>query len=272
MKAVNLVPSESRRSSSALSGLNVGTTAVFAALGLGLALTVAYVILANGVTTRKDELVKVTAQSAAAQQQVAKLKPYADLEALRQSLLERVRSLSGGRYDWPTTLSRIARALPADTTLTNFDGTPGTQASAAPAAAPAASGGSEAPAAAAPAPAAAPATGPTVDLQGCTPSHVAVARVIDRLRSVEGVSSVSLQSSTLAAKDASSASSPASSPAASGSGTSGCPRAETFKLTIQLSAPAAPAAPAAGATTTPTPSPAPASPQASTGTASGGNS
>jgi hypothetical protein len=252
MKAVNLVPSEARRSSSALSGLNVGTTAVFAALGLGLALTVAYVILANGVTTRKDELAKVTAQSVAAQQQVAKLKPYADLEALRESLLERVRSLSGGRYDWPTALSRIARALPKDTTLTNFDGTPATtQASSAPAAAPAASGGSEgsAPAAAASAPAAAPANGPTVNLQGCTPSHVAVARVIDRLRAVEGVSS-------------------------SGStGETTCPGAETFKLTIQLSAPAAPAAPAAGATpSTTTSSPAPASPQASTGIASGGNS
>jgi Tfp pilus assembly protein PilN len=259
MKAVNLVPREARRSSGAVSGLNVGTTAVFAVLGLGLALTVAFVILANGVTTRKDELSKLGAQSNATQQQVAKLKPYADLEALRESLLERVRSLAGGRYDWPTALSRIARALPADTTLTSFDG------SKAAAAAPAAAG---APAS----PTAAPASGPTVTLSGCTPSHVAVAGVIDRLRSVDGVAAVSLQSSTVKATDG-----------ASAAGSSdGCPRAEQFKLTIQLAAPAAsaPAAapnPAAGATPaaptpTPTPSPAPASPQASTGAAPGGNS
>jgi Tfp pilus assembly protein PilN len=251
MKAVNLVPREARRSSSAVSGLNVGTTAVFAVLGLGLALSVAFVILANGVTTRKDELSKLGRQSTAAQQQVAQLKPYADLEALRESLLERVRSLAGGRYDWPTALSRIARALPADTTLTSFDG------SKAAAPAPAAAG----------APTAAPASGPTVTLSGCTPSHVAVAGVIDRLRSVDGVAAVSLQSSTVKSADG-------------GGGDQTCPRAEQFKLTMQLDAPAGPAAPAAPdaaagaspATTTPTPSPAPASPQASTGAAPGGNS
>jgi Tfp pilus assembly protein PilN len=260
MKAINLVPREARRQNGSLNNLNIGTTAVFAVLGLALAIIVAYVILANGVTTRKDELAKVNAQSAAAQQQVAKLKPYADLEALRMSLLDRVRNLAGGRYDWPTALSRIARALPKDTTLTEFDGTKGADAPAAPAGAPAAPAGSTA-----------PASGPTVSLSGCTPSHVAVARVIDRLRSVEGVASVALQSSTIQAASA------------SGSGSAeGCSRAEQFKLTIQLSAPAQPAAAAApaagqaaaGATTTtpPTSSPAPVSPQASTGAASGGNS
>jgi Tfp pilus assembly protein PilN len=254
MKAINLVPRESRRSSGALSGLGIGTTAVFAALGLGLALTVAYVILANGVTTRKDELAKLGRQSNAAQRQVAALKPYADLEALRTSLLDRVRNLAGGRYDWPTALSRIARALPGDTTLTSFDGS---------AAATAAPGAPAAPAGSTP-----PANGPKVTLAGCTPSHVAVAGVIDRLRSVQGVSSVALQSSTVATGDASSG---------SAGGASGCPRAEQFKLTVQLEAPtvpaAAPATAATGAaTTTPTPSPAPASPQASTGAASGGNS
>jgi len=59
MKAVNLVPRESRRGSGTLSGLGIGTTAIFAALGLGLALSVAYVILANGVTSRKDQLAKL---------------------------------------------------------------------------------------------------------------------------------------------------------------------------------------------------------------------
>jgi hypothetical protein len=247
MKAVNLVPREARRSSGALSGLGIGTTAVFAALGVGLALTVAYVILANGVTTRKDDLAKVTAQSTAAQAQVVKLKPYADLEALRTSLLDRVRELADGRFDWPTALSRIARAMPADTTLTNFDGTKGASSGAAPASPGAASG-----------------SGPTVALSGCTPSHVSVARVIDRLRAIEGVASVALQSATVK-KDG---------------GSTECPTAESFKLTVQLAAPTPDAAaPAAGqtgtpgaTTTTPSPSPAPASPQASVAAATGGNS
>jgi Tfp pilus assembly protein PilN len=262
MKAVNLLPREARRSggSGALSGLGIGTTAVFAALGLALALTVAYVILANGVTTRKDELAKLNRQSTAAQRDAVALKPYADLEQLRESLLDRVRTLAGGRFDWPTALSRIARALPKDTTLTNFTGNPGAASAAATPAATTPADASATPA---------PASGPTVNLEGCTPSHIAVARVIDRLRAVSGVDSVSLQSSTVAAASTGSA-----------APTGGCPGAEQFKLTVQLSAPAIPAAPAAAAqapaagapTPTPTPSPAPASPQASTGAAPGGTS
>src|SRR5205807_6467454 len=90
MKAVNLLPREARRGSGSLSDLGIGTTAVFAALGLALALVVAYVVLANGVTNRTHTLSDLQAQSAAAEQQVAKLKPYADLEQLRESLLDRV--------------------------------------------------------------------------------------------------------------------------------------------------------------------------------------
>ena len=262
MKAINLVPRESRRGTGTLSGLGIGTTAIFAVLGLGLALSVAYVILANGVTSRQDQLAKLNQQSNATVAEVNSLKPYADLEGLRESLLDRVRSLADGRYDWPTTLSRIARALPSDTTLTSFDGGgSGSSSSSAPAAT----------AGAAPA-GTTPSSGPTVTLSGCTPSHQAVAGVIDRLRSVDGVAAVSLQSSTISA----------SSDAASGSS---CPGAEQFKLTVQMAAPAAPATPATGApagttaapgttTTTPsTPSPAGAStPTASTGTAPGGTS
>ena len=257
MKAVNLVPREARLGTGALSGLGIGTTAIFAALGLGLALSVAYVILANGVTSRKDQLNKLNQQSNATVAEVNSLKPYADLESLRESLLDRVRALADGRYDWPTTLSRIARALPSDTTLTSFNGSgSGSSSGSAPAATPGA--------------AATPSSGPTIGLSGCTPSHDAVAGVIDRLRSVNGVASVSLQSSTVSA----------SSDAASGTGCSG---SEQFKLTVQMAAPAAPApaatgaaagAPASPGTTSTTPStPSPASsPTASTGAAPGGNS
>lgn len=266
MKAVNLLPREARRGSGSLSDLGIGTTAVFAALGLALALVVAYVVLANGVTNRTHTLSDLQAQSAAAEQQVAKLKPYADLEQLRESLLDRVRTLAGGRYDWPTMLSRLARALPSDTTLTSFDGSPASAGSTAPAPAAAPPAAAAAGAAATTAP---PAVGPTVALSGCTPSNDAVAGVIDRLRSVQGVASVTLQSSTVVTGGA------------GGPASGGCTGAEQFKLSIQLDAPAPPpAAPtttpgagtAAPGTTTPAPSTAATSPQASAGTGTGGNS
>jgi Tfp pilus assembly protein PilN len=166
MKAVNLLPDGARRSSLSVRSVGGSTAALFGALALGLVLVAGYVVLANGVTSRQDRLAELGRQQAAAEQQVAKLKPYADLEALRTSLLQQVRTLADDRYDWPKALDRLARAFPSDTTLSSFDGTK-TDA------------------------------GPTVSLKGCTPSHERVAVVIDRLRAVKGVNGVALQSSTL---------------------------------------------------------------------------
>src|SRR3954469_2929451 len=146
MKAINLVPREQRRSFGALQGLGLGTTALFGALSVAFVVVAAYVVLANGVTAKKDELAQVNAEQTAATRQVAQLKPYADLEQLRTSLLERVRTVAGGRYDWPGSLARIARAFPADAKLSSLDGT-----------------------------AASADKGPTISLSGCTPSHDAAA-------------------------------------------------------------------------------------------------
>src|SRR4051812_33951025 len=170
MKAINLVPREQRRSFGALQGLGLGTSALFGALSLALVVVAAYVVLANGVTSKKDQLAQVNAEQAAATRQVAQLKPYADLEQLRTSLLERVRSVAGSRYDWPGTLARIARAFPANASLDSLDGS-------------AADG----------------TTGPSIALTGCTPSHDSVAGLIDRLRAVQGVAGVALKSSKVGA-------------------------------------------------------------------------
>jgi Tfp pilus assembly protein PilN len=227
MKAVNLLPREAQRSFSAVRGLGTGTTALLAVLGLAFVVAVGYVVVANSVTSKKDELAKVNALQASADQQANKLKPYSDLEAARVALVQRVQSLTGGRYDWPETLDRVARALPANAKLTALNGT--------------------APSATA---------GPSIALNGCTPSHDAVANVIDRLRAVKGVDAVTLQSSTIASK--------------SGATAAGddCPGAETFQMTLQLTGTGtaaaaatttAPAAPGTAATSATPAAPAPTS-------------
>jgi Tfp pilus assembly protein PilN len=199
---------------------------------------VAYVVLSNTLATKREKLTNIQALQAVTDQQVAKLKPYADLEDARTALLERVRTLAGNRYDWPATLSRIARALPADALLTDLNGAAGAQG----------------------------VGSPTIALSGCTPSHNGAAALIDRLRAVKGVASVSLQSSTISAE------------AASSSGSAGsCPHAEQFKLTVQLeggnaaaAAAATPGQPApAGAATTPA-APAAATPSPTTAAPAGG--
>src|SRR5205085_4931786 len=112
----------------------------------------------------------------------------------------------------------VARALPADTTLTSFNGSAGSSDGSSPA-------------------------GPTITLSGCTPSHDAVATVIDRLRAVKDVDGVSLQSSTL--KGASSST--------GGGGGGGCNEPESFNLTVQLKAVPGASAAATAATSGTTP-------------------
>jgi Tfp pilus assembly protein PilN len=197
MKAVNLLPREAQRSFGVVRGMGGGTTMLFGALVAGLVLVALFVVSSNQVTSKREQLNAVNTMVDVTQREVAQLKPYADLESLRQSLLERVRSLSDSRYDWPVTLSRMARAFPADATLTSFEGANGTDAGAA----------------------------PSVSLAGCTPSHNAVARLIDRLRAVKGVQGVALESSTVV-----------KTPDAA------CPRTEQFKVKVALAAATTPGA------------------------------
>src|SRR4051812_17506861 len=209
MKAINLVPREQRRSFGALQGLGLSTTALFGALAVAFVVVATYVALTNTVTSKKEELAQVQAQQTAATRQVGQLKPYADLETLRTSLLERVKSLAGSRYDWPGTLARVARAFPADAKLSSLDGT-----------------------------AAAEGKGPTIALSGCTPSHDDAAKLIDRLRAVKGVAGVALKSSKVAA-DASSA----------GSGGCNLAEQFDLSIALEAPAVAAVATPAAAGTT-----------------------
>lgn len=210
MKAVNLVPRDAQRSFSSVRGLNGGTNALFGVLGVLVVLATAYVVLSNNVTTKREQLAKTQQLQAAAEKQVAALKPYSDLEALRQNLLGKVRDLAGSRFDWPAAIDRVVRAFPADANLTNFEGA-----------------------------AAADGAAPTVTLTGCTPSHNAVAQLVDRLRSVQGVAGVSLASSTVQSDSAGTT-----------GGDSSCPHAESFNMSVSMEAPATPAA------ATPTPAPA----------------
>jgi Tfp pilus assembly protein PilN len=217
MKAVNLLPREAQRSFGTFRGMGAATTALIGALGLALVVVAAAVVLTNAVRTKQGELNTVKQQQAAAAQQVASLKPYADLEQARTALLDRVKSLAGGRYDWPQTLARISRAFPADAKLTELNGDLGTSGA------------------------------PSISLTGCTPSHNRVAALIDRLRAVDGVAEVSLQSSKVDKE---------SNPG------SACPSPEQFAITVGLEAPTGAAAATATGTPGATPAPATSAPAA----------
>jgi Tfp pilus assembly protein PilN len=208
VKAVNLIPAEERRGGQGpLAGASGATLGLLGALVLALIVVVAYVSLANGVADRRDDVADARGRADAAEQQAAALKPYGDVAALRDSTLAAVTQLAAGRFDWPALMGDLSRRVPADVTLTAVGGSSSVDA--------------DAVAAAAATPGTTVALGPAIDVSGCTGDHRAVARLMDRLAAIRGVSDVSLASSTRGE---------------AGVGKGGCPRRDQFDLTLAMGA------------------------------------
>ena len=121
----------------------------------------------------------IQAQADVATQAAAKLKPYADFEATAKARVETVRGLAAARFDWEQALRDLSRAVPADVKLQSLNGDmglPGT-------------GGSSGD------PLRAAIKAPAISLGGCAASQTSVARLLARLRAVDGVTRVSLSRS-----------------------------------------------------------------------------
>jgi hypothetical protein len=236
MRAVNLIPSDSRTGSTAGAGRSGGGAyAVLAVLG-GLAiLALLYGMAHHQISSRKAQAATLSARAQRAQAEAGQLAPYTSFIALRQQRMQAVSDLVDARFDWAHAFHELGRVLPRDATITSLDGTVGaTQpGSAAPAAAassattPAASSAG-ASAGAAVTSATPPGSVPTFTMSGCATSQQEVALTLTRLRLIDGVSEVTLQSSTK-----SGVSGAASSPGSSGGCEGGQP---AFTILITFAA------------------------------------
>lgn len=177
MRAVNLIPGEDRASRAARSGDSGGV--VYVLLG-GLAVMVALACLwasANSqISSRQATLARATAEADAAEARAAGAAPFEAFAALADARVSTVTSLSTTRFDWAHSLHELSRVLPADVWLTSLDGNSG------------ATG-------AAPSTTASAAPNPTFEFVGCTTTQARVARLMARLRAVDGVRDVSLKTS-----------------------------------------------------------------------------
>lgn len=207
MRAVNLVPEDERGGGRGRSG-----GAVYVLLGVLalLVLLVGVVTLQRGaVEDKRTEL--ATAQATAAQREAnaASLGSFTQFAALRATRVETVRSLASSRFDWSHSLREIARVIPADVWLTSLQGTvvPGVTLK---------SGG-----AAGTSVLRATSAAPAIEMVGCTTGQDSVARMLGRMRLIDGVSAASLQSSV---KGAETATITAASGASAPSGTDDCRR------------------------------------------------
>src|SRR3954451_5332283 len=134
MRAVNLLPPDTRGASKVSADLGAGPEATggagaFVVLGV-LAACVAgaagYVLTENTIKQRRADLTEGTARQQALQAQATQLKPYADYDQMAKARVQTVRDLAGSRFDWEQALRDLSRAVPADVTLTSLAGDIGT--------------------------------------------------------------------------------------------------------------------------------------------------
>lgn len=187
MRAMNLIPLEQRRGGAgAPTRTGSGVYALLGALGVLVILVGAWVLAGNTVSSRESELVSMTQEAQQAQAEAEALKPYREFDELRRARVSTVAQLAASRFDWDTTFGQLAKVVPGNVWLTSLTGTiaPGVNFESA------GSGGGD--------------TGslrqslpvPALEIVGCTESQSEVPRMMARLRLIDGVTRVSLASSS----------------------------------------------------------------------------
>lgn len=259
MRAVNLLPPDLRSASSKGKGAakparepgeGIGAFVLLGALAFCVVALAGYVLTTNVVKERQTRLAEVSAQSAATLKRAADLKPYADFQVLTEARVGTVQGLANSRFDWEQALRDLSHATPANVHLTNLVGSLGGGSGG--------GGGSGLRSAI---------NAPAIELKGCTKSQPAVARLMSRLRNIDGVTRVSLSKSekpAIAPTEATPAA--AGAPADNPGSTCGKGSPPAFEIVVFFegavaqTAPAtgttAPAAPVSTAAATPTPAPA----------------
>ncbi len=190
MRAVNLIPSDQRSGQPVGAGRSQGGAYAVLALVGGLALMAfLYGQARHDVNSRSAETASLAAQAQQAQAAVERLAPYTSFVAEREQRVQAVDALVDSRFDWAHVMHEFGRVLPTRTSITSLSGSIGTAGSAG--AGSSASAGSSGSAAGASGGAV-----PTFTLSGCATSQSAVALTLERLRLIDGVKEVTLQSST----------------------------------------------------------------------------
>lgn len=183
MRPVNLIPPDMRRGDSA--PLRTGPLAyiVVGALALVLVGVTMLVLASNEVAEKKDELVTLKREDAAAKARAEALAPYAQFQAMSQQRVETVASLANSRFDWPRVMRELALVLPDDVLLTNLSAGAGAGAGGG-------VGESEGEGVSG-------VLGPSLELNGCTAGQDAVARFVTALKDIDAVTRVGLKSSAV---------------------------------------------------------------------------
>jgi Tfp pilus assembly protein PilN len=207
MRAVNLIPADERQGAGGAAGRSEGAAyAVLALLAGAALLALLYGQAHRQVSSRREQLASLSARAQQAQAQASGLSAYTSFTTLREERERAVSQLVDSRFDWAHSFHELGRVLPGTASIGSIQGTIGS-ATGSPAAAAAKTAAVASPVSATP-----PGSVPTFTLTGCATSQAQVALTLNRLRLIDGVSEVTLQSSTKT-----------SAGSTGGSATAGCP-------------------------------------------------
>jgi Tfp pilus assembly protein PilN len=177
MRAVNLMPRDGHgRPGSSPFHSGSAVYALLAGLVALVALVAVWATANKQIGDRETKLQRVSAEVSAAERRAGDAAPYVAFAKLANDRVQTVSTLSATRFDWAHAMHEVSRVLPADVWLTSLDGTSG------------ATG-------AAPTTTASAAPAPTFEFVGCTGTQTKVARLMARLRAVDGVRDVDLKTS-----------------------------------------------------------------------------
>jgi hypothetical protein len=224
MRAFNLIPADERGAGGAGVGKSGGSAfVVLGLLGVLAVFALLYGHASRQVSNQTAKIATLNSQAQAAQAQAARLAPYVSFTALHEQRVQAVDQLVDSRFDWAHAFHELGRVLPPkEVALTSLSGTIGSSSGSTSAGADTAAGASKAASAATGATTAAagsssaatasstsvtsatpPGSVPTFTLSGCATSQAMVALTLERLRLIDGVSEVTLQSSTQTPKSGS---------------------------------------------------------------------
>lgn len=183
MKAVNLIPRDLRRQTGTAGATGPAVYVLLGALTVALVLVAAWAVAGRSVDQTEADLQRVRAEATAAEQRAGQLKPYAQFREMRVKRVETVTSLSRSRFNWPFALREVSRVLPDDVWLIGVTGT------VAPGVSVEGGGGGES------TQLRNQLSAPALQMTGCSTTQDAVAAYLARLRSVQGVTRVTLAES-----------------------------------------------------------------------------
>jgi Tfp pilus assembly protein PilN len=185
MRAVNLIPVEQRTGQPVGAGRSQGGAyAVLVLIGALALMAYLYGSAHRQISSRQAQVATLTAEAQRAQATAERLAPYTSFIAQRQERTQAVESLIDSRFDWAHVFHEFGRVIPYGVAVSTLSGTVGSTTS---------STGSSSSAGG---PATPAGSIPTFTLGGCASGQPVVALMLQRLRLIDGVKEVTLQSST----------------------------------------------------------------------------